>query len=249
MRPLLHPTPSSGLKRRPQRLLMIDLKNIKAVIIDFDGTLYDSKGFTKKFLKTLGFSSLLKARNERKLRSLYKGKYFGTGEEFYFSYFQELARLCHTSPKKISDWYFKKYMGAMTKTLEKHFNCRPGTEKLFAFLKEKNIKTAVFSDYAFVPQRMKAIGLEGVSDFLFSAEILGGLKPACEPFFKIARVLGEKPENILVIGDRPDTDGRGALNSCMKSLIVKTEKKSNQNLENIFTWEEILSIIFSETGL
>ena len=137
----------------------------------------------------------------------------------------------------------------MTKTLEKHFNCRRGTEKLFAFLKEKNIKTAVFSDYAFVPQRMKAIGLEGVSDFLFSAEILGGLKPACEPFFKIAKVLGVKAENILVIGDRPDTDGRGALNSCMKSLIVKTEKNSNQNLENIFTWEEILSIIFSETGL
>lgn len=217
---------------------MMDLKNIKAVIFDFDGTLYDSKGFTKKFLKTLGFSSLLKARNERKLRSLYKGKYFGTGEEFYFSYFQELARLCHVSPQKISDWYFKKYMKAMTETLRKYFTCRPGTEKLFAFFKEKNIKTAVFSDYAFVSERMEAVGLEGTKSLLFSAENLGGLKPACEPFFKIAQTLGENPKDILVIGDRADTDARGAENAGMKSLLVKTAED----------WERIISILFSLEG-
>ena len=79
---LLQATPLNGSSNAAPVTprLKMDFKNIKAVIFDFDGTLYDFKGVTKNLLKNLSILSIIRAGKERKLRHIYKGKYFGSSE-------------------------------------------------------------------------------------------------------------------------------------------------------------------------
>ena len=222
----------------------MDFKNIKAVIFDFDGTLYDFKGVTKNLLKNLSILSIIRAGKERKLRHIYKGKYFGSSEEFYFSYFQDLAKLCHTTPQKIQNWYENVYLEEMINSLKKNYNFRKNADKVFSILKANKIKTAVFSDYPKVQSRMEAIGFkENTADFLFSAENLGGLKPSVEPFFKIAEKLDVNPVNILFVGDRSDTDGKGAVSSGMNFIQILTDKTPDSQKSNAVSWEDFVHLI------
>lgn len=219
----------------------MDLKNTGAVIFDFDGTLYDFKGLVKKLLLSLGVKELLNAKRERKLRSRFKGKFFGSGAQFYAAYFAELAKDCLSTPEKMQNWFNKTYMPTMIRVLQKHYTARKDAAGLFESLKAAGIKTAVFSDYALVKERMNAVGLsETAADYLFSAEELGGLKPAKEPFLEIARITKIKPENILVVGDRSDTDGKGALSAGMKFIQIKTHKTKDAELAAALEWEDFL---------
>lgn len=216
----------------------MDLTNIKAVIFDFDGTLYNFEGLVKKLLSELDFKGILYANRERAVRSRFKGKFFGSGEGFYAAYFSELAKSCLTSPGKIQKWFRESYMQALLHVLQKYCTARDGVPKLFETLRTAGIKTAVFSDYALVKERLNAVGIsENAADFLFSAEELGGLKPAKEPFLEIARQMETPPENILVVGDRSDTDGDGAKQGGMHFVQIKTHKTKEEETDAV-EWED-----------
>ena len=221
----------------------MNFANVKAVIFDFDGTLYDYKGVAKNLLKQLDLRGILYAGKERALRKRYKGKYFSSAEEFYREFFADLAKACRSASGKIENWYNQKYMKAMTDSLKKNYSCRNGAKELFSHLRNRGIKTAVFSDYAKISERMRAVGFEeNTADFLFSAETLGGLKPAVQPFLKIAEVLQTEPPNILVVGDRSDTDGKGAISAGMQFVQIKTHKTGKN--ENAIEWNEFVKLVF-----
>lgn len=203
-----------------------DFSKYSAVIFDFDGTLYDSSHFPIRLIRQIPFD-IFKIRSERKVRHSLKGQFFG--DKFSYSEEQK-SRLCKIAKFKTKEsariWYDEIYMKAMLSVLEKYYDFRPNTKEIFQKLKNMNIKTAIFSDYGIVFQRIQAIGLEkSISDYVFSAEELGGLKPSAEPFIKIAEIMGfcdsSSRKKILVIGDREDTDGQGAKNSGMDFALVE----------------------------
>ena len=205
------------------------LKDIKAVIFDFDGTLYDFKGLPKNLI----FSSptnIFRINYVQKTRKAFKGKEFDSEAQYKNQFFGLLAKKARFSNiARAEKWYENLYMKKMISVLEKKYTKRDTAEDLFKNLKSKKIKIAIYSDYGMLKERLLAIGfsedfLHQYVDFMVSSEEFGCLKPAKKGFLEVATKLDVLPENCLVVGDRVDTDGIGAFASGMKYIQIKTHK-------------------------
>jgi len=215
--------------------------NIKGIIFDFDGTLFDSSRIGFHIVMDSPFDSL-RILKERIVRRRFAGRDFLNGGNYYNAFFSELGKIFFTerkiSPEKIEKqqkWYFDTYMACMIRVLKKHYNPRPGLEELLARIDSRGspIQAAIYSDYPALKERMEALGLPSVKHIkLYGPESYGAQKPAARPFLKIAEELNLKPEEVLVIGDRKDTDGAGAINASMQFYHLK-KGKWNSLLENL----------------
>jgi beta-phosphoglucomutase-like phosphatase (HAD superfamily) len=122
----------------------------------------------------------------------------------------------------------------MIRVLKKYYRPRPGAAELFRLLDSgekpaagealreappgRNLLRgmAIYSDYPCLRERLEALDLApGGRTRLYGPESFGAQKPAPGPFLRIARDLGVSPGETLVIGDREDTDGAGALKAGM----------------------------------
>ena len=193
---------------------------MKAIIFDLDGTLYDnSKLPIRLILHSITHIFTLSA--ERKSRAELSGKHFGSREEYFHQLFSRIAQKRGITEQKAELWYRGIYMPSMRKVLTRHYHYKDGVPEILQQLRNQGIKVAVFSDYGYLDKRLKAVDLNPEwFDLCVDAPALGGLKPCRESFLKIAEMLHEAPEDILVIGDRDDTDGQGARNSGMQFLLV-----------------------------
>lgn len=182
----------------------------RAVIFDLDGTLYDSSGLHRRVaLKELSRLSLFRLLRERRARKSLAGRNFGNEAAFKKAFFKRVP------PR----WYLEEYLPDMATILREHYQGREGLAALLQSLKEAGVKTAVFSDYGFVREKLDALGIDSdLFDGLFDAASLGGLKPCAESFTKVAKALGVRPQDVLMVGDRPDTDGKGAADSGMQFI-------------------------------
>lgn len=218
------------------------MKNTKAVIFDFDGTLYDFKGYTLNLLKQLKFSDKFLAAKERKVRSKLKGCHTDSKETFENLYFTEFSKVSKKSQIELKSWFYNTYLKALIACLKKNYSTRANTKELFTFLKETGIKTAVYSDYPFTKERMQATGLDPDSvDLIIDAQTLGSLKPSKENLLFISKKLGIKEEECLVVGDRKDTDGKGAELAGMQYIQIQTHKTKKN--EDAILWSEFCQLI------
>jgi FMN phosphatase YigB (HAD superfamily) len=127
-------------------------------------------------------------------------------------------------------------MPDMVAILRKHYRIAGWVASCMAELRAAGCKTAVFSDYGFVREKLEAIGFDlSWADFLFEAPALGGLKPCRESFEKICQIMNIQPADCLMIGDREDTDGAGARSVGMAFAHVKNAARAPLNLTPVFT--------------
>ena len=225
------------------------IENFDAVIFDFDGTLYDYKGMPLNVVLN-SLLDVFRIKAERDARRNLKGVDFGTAEKFKEAYAAEVAKLSGMSIEDAADWCFSAGPANMIDVLKKKYHCRLTAPQVFERLSEAGIKTAVFSDYAFVKERMAAIGLPAdMCKNLFSAEELGALKPCPRPFLEIAAALGVEPERCLVVGDRCDTDGEGAEKAGMKFVQIITYKTKTSDFaagHPVIVWDDFAASILGE---
>ena len=229
------------------------LRNIKGFIVDFDGTLFDN-ALLPFYLISAYPPDIFRLWKERKIRRQFAGCDYSTPEQYYRAFFAALGKACSRSPEKMRAWYFNRYMPRMIRALKKHYQLRPGVMELFrrldaayntATYKTGNKallrvlsqampaltappvpKLAVYSDYPFLKERLEALGLSpGPGIFLYGPESFGAQKPATRPFLSIASDLGVTPEEVLVIGDREDSDGLGAFHAGMRFFCLETGHK------------------------
>jgi FMN phosphatase YigB (HAD superfamily) len=207
------------------------LHNIKGLIFDFDGTLFDN-ALIAFYLIAACPPDALRIWKERLVRKRFAGCDYASAEEYHQAFFTALGKYCLRSPRQMRDWYFNRYMPRMVRVLRKHYQPRPGVQKLFLHFGGKAVKNgkfpriAVYSDYPFLKERLEALGvIRGPGVFLYGPESFGAQKPAARPFLSIAADLGVRPEEVLVIGDRNDTDGLGAFNAGMRFFCLETGRR------------------------
>ena len=200
--------------------------NIKGIIFDFDGTLYDNSRFAFPMIAACPFD-LCRSWKERLIRSRFAGCDYSSPEEYSNAFFAALGKACCCPPPRIRDWYFNRYMPRMIRVIKKHYQFRPGAgELLRKFDASAAPRAAVYSDYPLLKERLEALGLSaGSGVFLYGPESFGAQKPAVRPFLRIAADLGAAPGEVLVIGDREETDGLGAFGAGMRFFHLKTGRK------------------------
>lgn len=201
-------------------------KTVKAVVFDFDGTLYDKKGFVKRvIMHNLTHMKLLVS--ERRTRRAFHGKYYESTDEYYEAFFDELARNAYRSPKKARRWYMNKYLPSLSLILEKHYKIRDGFNEFFSYCNKHDILVVLYSDYEIDLHKMKVIGAKPrLFDFLLCAPDFGGLKPCAEAFNKALKVMNVEPRNVLFVGDSDECDGGVARNTGCDYMDVNDFIKS-----------------------
>ena len=198
----------------------LPLDGIRAVIFDLDGTLYNKKGLPLR-LVLADLPHMFMLGNERKARKELKGQWFGEEAAYYHTLYARVAELSHSSADAAREWYEQRYMPQMQRLLRRHYHVEPWVESMLADLRRDGIKTAVYSDYGCLRERLEALGFDcGWVDIVADAPSLGGLKPCRESTMRLCELLDIKPEETLMVGDRDDTDGESARRCGMKFKIV-----------------------------
>ena len=218
-------------------------RNIKGIIFDFDGTLFDNANIPFYLISAYP-PDILRIWKERLVRKQFEGCDYSTPDEYYKNFFITLGKACRRSPERMRAWYFNRFIPRMIRMLQNHYKPRYGVIEMFKRInslsgaRKKGIaahslndpadfpKIAVYSDYPFLKERMEALGINpGSSVLLYTPESFGAQKPAVRPFRCIAGDIGFSPEEVLVIGDREDTDGLGAFRAGMRFFCLKTGRK------------------------
>jgi len=202
------------------------LENVKAVIFDFDGTFYDNHGVGKDLVLSHPLN-LWRIKSEREVRKSLKNQSFGSKEEYMKEYAKRLSSKTTLSEPEAIKWYEEKYLKWLTFAIGKK-SAYGQVEQLISFLQSRGIKVAVFSDYPVLKERMEIIGLNaGLADYLFDAESLGGQKPSKNLMEKVLSQMEVSAENVLVVGDRADTDGECAFCTGARFVQIRGHKTKN----------------------
>ena len=223
----------------------IDLSKVRAVVFDLDGTLYNNSRFpfwlvSSRVADAFVFSA------ERKVRRQMKGVDLDNSDAFYDSFFSHISDRSRFSPDEARDWYWTTYMNLFPRILRKHYKPNDGVEEVFSFLNERNIPSAIYSDYPLVKERFEALGLSSdICENYWSAPDMGAFKPAIRPMHEIASAMGVEADELLVVGDRVDTDGKSAF-SCGAQFIHILKKKNSKDPSTAYVsmhWDEFVRFI------
>lgn len=108
-------------------------------------------------------------------------------------------------------WHREVYLPAMVEMIGAYQPIRPEALKILDECRRKGIKTAVYSDYGCVTEKLAALHIDPSQfAFLVEAPSLGLLKPSAKAARKVVEMLEVAPEETLFVGDRDEKDGRAA---------------------------------------
>ncbi|WP_207420130.1 HAD family hydrolase [Desertivirga brevis] len=201
----------------------LNIEDIKAVIFDVDGTLYEQSRLRKKMLFILLKYYSLRPWRFKELQALYhfrieREKRPGYScedlENEQYTWCSDKVNLKPEQIKQLVDrWMFNvpnQYLPGCV---------FPGIKELFGILKGMGLKVAIYSDYK-AEDKLKAMDLE--ADLIISSTdpFISRLKPDPKALLYIANKFGLPPSSCLFIGDREELDGQCAMNAGMPYLII-----------------------------
>ena len=197
----------------------IDLSKVKVVSWDIDGTMYDLDTLMSAFKRDLFFRMfslgwIAAWRDFFRLLSFkrFMDKVRNAGGEYAVGTVPNRDNIAATQAAMYS------------RILPLCGQC-PGVEALMSWFKAKPISQVVFSDYR-PSTKLDALDLNHFFEHVYAGEDLGHLKPSAIVFKKIIADLGIQPEQLLHIGDRPDTDGAAATEVGYQVAIIGTDFNS-----------------------
>jgi FMN phosphatase YigB (HAD superfamily) len=197
----------------------------KTVIFDLDGTLYAMSPLFKPMLTLLSAPHILYVPKYMKVRERYRGKEFSSSsrlQEVLENDFEEL-----TGCKKTREWIEEVFYKAFIKTLTFLRN-RKEVNEIFRELKSKEYKIAVISDFAMVNERLLALDIDiSLIDFITSSEDEGAFKPNLKVFDRLIKELEVDRDNLIIVGDRDDTDGEASRK--LGARFINVNGKNNDN--------------------
>lgn len=183
---------------------------IRAVIFDLDNTLTDFMKMKERAIQAAAFAMYdmgLPLTAEETYRRIYE-IYDREGIE-YQSVFDHLLRdlYGHVPPSILAAGIIA-YRKARDSTLVLY----PHVKLTLMELMRRGLRLAVLSDAPSVQawQRIHHLALQHVFEHVITFDDTGQRKPAPEPFRKVMNLLELSPEEVIMVGDWPDRDMRGA---------------------------------------
>lgn len=220
---------------------------LKALIFDLDGTLYEPRHFPLRLILADPLRIGMLAA-ERKCRKLLRDKHFDNASDYYDALFLLMGKGSAAKAGKCRSWFYGSYMPSQVRIIREVFGSRPHLKELLSALRSEGIKTAVLSDYCFAEEKLEAIGLSAEDfDAVWESPQLGGLKPRVEVFANACKALSVSPEEAAMVGDRADTDG-GAVNAglgffhIVKQKAPENEKSLPEGRLREMEWNEFLKL-------
>ncbi len=182
------------------------IASMDLIVFDLDGTLYEHP-FLKLQLGLKLWRSLPYLRRLEPSRGRIRPERFADGDELRAA---QASKLDPRFSRRAHDWYRKQFYPQFLACLHPRW-VRPGLQDLLQNIRRSGVRTAVLSDYSFVKERLQKLGIEPtLFDHLASAEDDGHLKPGVSSYLKLAKLFQVVPQRILIVGDRPETDGVAA---------------------------------------
>lgn len=211
---------------------MINKQQIKGILFDMDGLILDTEklycrfwqeaarilGYPMTMEQALGMRSLNRHAGEAKLKS-----YFGEG----ISYTEVREKRI-----ELMDAFVEKE-GVTTK---------PGIWELLAFLKEKQIRTAIAtsSPIGRTKKYLSSVHLENEFDAIVSGYMVEHGKPEPDIYVYAAGQLGLEPENCIVLEDSPAGILAAYRAGCMPVMIPDLDKPDEETKKLLFAQAESL---------
>ena len=228
--------------------------DIKAIIFDLDGTLYESRHFPLRLILADPLHIGILAA-ERKCRKRLCDRHFDRASDYYDALFTAMGKGSPTKAERCRKWFYGTYMPLQVKIIREKFGPRPQLKEFIGRLRGQGYKVAVLSDYCFTTEKLEAIGLSHADfDAVWESPAMGGLKPREEVFLNACKTLGTAPSETLMIGDKASKDG-GALRAGLQFIhLVNSESKKASKSSQVkvsdtktesapveMTWNELLS--------
>lgn len=229
-------------------------KNLKAIVFDLDGTLYESRHFPLRLILADPLHIGMLAA-ERKCRKRLSDRHFDKASDYYDALFTAMGKGSPERAERCRRWFYGRYMPEQVRIIRDKFGPRPHLKEFIAILRKRGYKLAVLSDYCSAAEKLAAIGLsEADFDAVWESPALGGLKPREEVFLNACKALGTAPVETLMIGDKTSKDGGALLaglqfihlvnsesKKASKSSQVKTSETKTESAPVEMTWNELLS--------
>lgn len=190
---------------------------LKAIIFDLDNTLIDFMRFKRVSCENAVDAMIdagLKINKKSAMKEIYS---------LYEKYSMEDPKIFQHFLKKVTgkvDYKELAYaINAYRTARQAVLTPYPGTKATLIRLREKGLKLAIVSDAPKLKAwlRLTAMKIDDFFDVVVAKEDTGRLKPSKLPFRAALKQLNLKPEQCLMVGDRPDRDLKGA-----KALKIKT---------------------------
>ena len=229
-------------------------KNLKAIVFDLDGTLYESRHFPLRLILADPLHiGMLGA--ERKCRKRLCDRHFDKASDYYDALFTAMGKGSPERAERCRRWFYGRYMPEQVRIIRDKFGPRPQLKEFIGRLRGQGYKVAVLSDYCFTTEKLEAIGLSPADfDAVWESPEMGGLKPREEVFLNACKALGTTPIETLMIGDKASKDGGSLLAGLQFIHLVNSESKKASKFSQIktseaktesapveMTWNELLS--------
>jgi putative hydrolase of the HAD superfamily len=199
---------------------------VLGIIFDLDGTLYDMSWYMKPLFFLRLFPHGIRLLRFLHVRESFAGKDMGTRQHLIETLSDEFSKVEGVAPGKIRAWIEGPFYASFVAIMPFFRFFRPGIAPLLSSLKEKGLRLGVLSDYDRVRERLAKLSLPpSLFDTIASSEAAGALKPNSRPYEAMVKEWGMAPCNILVIGDRTDTDGAAAKAAGMQFLLIENGRR------------------------
>jgi len=227
----------------------VDWRAVEAVIFDVDGTLYDHARLRRRmFVRLLRRLATSRSgwRDVRVLRTFRR-----TRERLALAEVDDVGRRQFVEAAAATGSSVDEVRAIVNRWIELEplaFMGRyaaPGIGGFVRGLRERRVRTGVFSDYP-ADDKLSVLGVsvEVVRDA--AALDVGRLKPHPQGFLRVAELLNVRPDRCLIIGDRDDRDGEAARRGGF-SFLRKVEPGRNLGPMQFSRFEQLKREILAAT--